>query len=446
MILHYTRYFFLILLHVLLALFCYKYSFVSKIYALSIIVIGIFFVVKNKNANNEVLYAAGYLVGAEVFLRMTHGNPNYEFGKYGVILFSILGMYFSGYSKKAMPYLVFLLLLMPGTILAINSIETRVLQSILFNISGPVCLAVCAIYTFKRKISEQQISHILLAIGLPIFSCSIYLFLYCPITTLTYFNTESSWMLSGDFGPNQVATVLGLGMFVFFIRLIDKSYNFFYFGLNLLLTLAIFYRGIMTFSRGGMLTSVIMILIVVLLFFLNSETKNSVQWKFKFFLIFVSFSGVFLFATYQTHGLLINRYASEDMRGNFKWRKITTGRVRLAMSEIKTFKENPVFGIGSGKSSEVRSEKSVKFATTHNEMTRLIAEHGILGLAALLILLIIPILLFFKNKKNRFLITFYLFWLLTINHSGMRIAAPSFLYALALLHIKFDKKRIQISE
>jgi len=35
---------------------------------------------------------------------------------------------------------------------------------------------------------------------------------------------------------------------------------------------------------------------------------------------------------------------------------------------------------------------------------------------------------------------FLAFWLLTINHAAMRTAAPSFVYALSLLKVKFNEE------
>jgi hypothetical protein len=46
------------------------------------------------------------------------------------------------------------------------------------------------------------------------------------------------------------------------------------------------------------------------------------------------------------------------------------------------------------------------------------------------------------NKRNLFFYAFLCFWFATINHSGMRIAAPSFIYALCLLNITYDKPAV----
>jgi hypothetical protein len=45
-----------------------------------------------------------------------------------------------------------------------------------------------------------------------------------------------------------------------------------------------------------------------------------------------------------------------------------------------------------------------------------------------------------ESRKNIFLLAFLGFWLLTISHSATRIAAPAFIYVLALLQINFNGK------
>ena len=82
---------------------------------------------------------------------------------------------------------------------------------------------------------------------------------------------------------------------------------------------------------------------------------------------------------------------------------------------------------------------------SHDEITRMLAEHGTLGIIGLLILFFTPFVLYLENKFNMFLLCFVLFWLLTINHAAMRIAAPAFVYSLSLLNInlgEISKKRV----
>ncbi len=107
-------------------------------------------------------------------------------------------------------------------------------------------------------------------------------------------------------------------------------------------------------------------------------------------------------------------------------------------SEIKMFKENPVFGVGAGRGRELRGgigyEQGVN---SHNELTRMLGEHGSFGLIGLIILFLMPIIYFFKKDVNYNIYTlpFLVFWLLTLNHAAMRLAAPAFIYALSLLKV-----------
>lgn len=61
------HYILLLLIHAVIAVVVFAIPFLSKIYALLIPVVGLFIVYRTKNANNEVLIVAAYLVGVEVF-------------------------------------------------------------------------------------------------------------------------------------------------------------------------------------------------------------------------------------------------------------------------------------------------------------------------------------------------------------------------------------------
>jgi O-antigen ligase len=104
------------------------------------------------------------------------------------------------------------------------------------------------------------------------------------------------------------------------------------------------------------------------------------------------------------------------------------------------FLDNPIKGVGVGVNKQYREELTGIESATHNEVSRMLAEHGIFGVINLLILLITPFFLYLNNKSNIFLLSFYFFWLLTINHAAMRIAAPAFIYALSLLKVSFDEE------
>jgi hypothetical protein len=414
---------------------------VAKIYGYAILIGGIYYVIKNQNRQNEALVAAAYVVGSEVFLRMTGGNPLYEISKYAVMVFIFIGMYFSGFSKGAAPYWIFLLLLVPSVVITtfVLNFETDIRKSIAFNISGPVCLGVASLYTFRRKIPLDQMNTIILSMGLPIVTCMSYLTFYTPSIQDIVTSTESNSATSGGFGPNQVATFLGLGMFVFFSRTILESRTKFMLVLNILIAINISYRGMVTFSRGGMITGFLMILL--LLFFLYYKSNYTGRVKLNYIIVFIAVAIVatWSYTSFQTGGLIDKRYANQDARGREKASKFT-GREDIAQNEIDLFLRNPIFGVGVGKGVELRYKETGVGVLSHDEITRMLAEHGTLGIVGLLILFFTPLFLYLENKFNMFLLCFLAFWFLTINHAAMRTAAPAFVYSLSLLNIYFDKK------
>ena len=416
--------------------------FTAKIYGYSIFIFGVIYIIKNQNRNNEVLIAAAYVVGSEVFLRMTGGNPLYEISKYGVMSFILMGMYYSGFSKGAVPYWIFMLLLVPGVVMSafVLNFDTNIRNAIAFNISGPVCLGLASLYTFRRKIALEEINTILLSMGLPIVTCMVYLSLYTPNVQEVITGTESNFQTSGGYGPNQVATVLGLGMFIFFSRLILDSKTKFQIIINLIIALNITYRGMVTFSRGGMITGFLMIVLLVVFLYFKSNYTGKVKLNYIIMLLVFAMLGTWAYTSFQTGGLIDKRYANQDAAGRVKASQFT-GREDVAQNEINTFLKNPVFGVGVGKGAEVREDETGMQVLSHDEITRMLAEHGALGIVGLLILFFTPLVLYLENKFNMFLLCFVAFWFLTINHAAMRTAAPAFVYSLSLLNVRLAFNR-----
>ena len=435
-------YLFLILLHVFIGALGYVLPFTSKIYGYSIFIFGLYYIIKSQNRSNEALIVAAYVVGSEVFLRMTGGNPLYEISKYGVMVFILLGMYYSGFSKGAAPYWTFLLLLVPSIVISTFALnfETDIRKAIAFNISGPVCLGIASLYTFRRKISLEDTNNILLSMGLPIISCMVYLTLYTPNIQEVVTGTESNFQTSGGYGPNQVATILGLGMFIFFSRIILDSKTKFQILINVFIALNITYRGMITFSRGGMITGFLLIFLLLFFLYFKSNFAGKVKLNYIIVLLVIALIATWSYTSFQTGGLIDKRYANQDAAGRAKKSQLT-GREEIATDEINIFLKNPIFGVGVGKGVEVRKLDTPDAALSHDEITRMLAEHGSLGVLALLILFFTPLVLYLDNKFNMFLLCFVVFWLLTINHAAMRTAAPAFVYSLSLLNVQLGSPR-----
>ena len=413
---------------------------IGQIYTLLIIVTGIIIILITRNKNEEALYLLSYLVGAEIFIRATNGAILYETGKYGLILFSLLGIFLGPIKGKiSISLLIYILLLSIGIIFTQVPPGESIRKAIAFNLSGPISLAIFALYCNFRHITIKELNQLLFFLLLPIFSMISLAYFKTPSLEDLVFTTSSNFNTSGGFGPNQVSTMIGVGTFIIAIFIILRVQLSKYLFLDIIFLAYFTYRGLLTFSRGGMLTAGVALASFIVCIVLHKRLTFK-----KFFLYtsvsFALFMGVWLYTTNITGGLIFNRYAGKNAKGVQK-KDASAGRGAIFERQLESFYESPFFGIGVGNGKYKRIESNIKVtAAAHNEISRLFEEQGVLGIIALLILLFKPLVnIYFGTMYQRsFLISFYVFWFLTINHSAMRLAFPAFVYGLSLIKIKTE--------
>jgi O-antigen ligase len=414
---------------------------VAKVYSTIIVLFGVLFIIKSKNEHNEAILWSAYLVGAEVLFRMSGGMFFYELPKYAILIFLLIGLYVE--KKKhhiSITFLVYILLLLVGIAFTEIPFTESIRKAVAFNLSGPILLGISAIYFYNRKITLQKLMEMLFYMGLPVISMLSYLFFETPNVKDINFGGAANFEASGGFGPNQVATILGLGIFIVSIHLFLKKRIFSFLIIDIFLFIYLIFRGLITFSRGGIVTSFIAIIFFV--FFYIRSTKEKLKNTFKFLSLGIFFGiALLLYTSNLTGGMLLNRYTNKNAMGIEK-KDISTGRVTIFETDIEGFLEHPFFGLGVGGSKYYRLDKLKSYAASHNEISRLLSEHGMIGLVILFLLIIVPI----KNIRSQsnlgiaFLGAFFLFWFLTINHSAMRIAFPGFIYGLSLITFKTDEE------
>lgn len=436
-----------LLVHVGLGFLFFTLPFLGTIYGLLVFLVGVWYVIKTKDKNNEVLLMASYCMGMDVYLKMLGASLFNEYGKYTIIVFMVLGILYKGFSKSAFLYVFFIALLIPGVFIGTQtlSLDSNIRKAIAFNITGEACLAISAIYCFRRSITLERVQDVLAMFLFPMVALLVNIFLFSPLIQDVVTNANSNFATSGGFGPNQVSTVLGLAMFVAFSQLFLSSPTKKIQIVNGFLILIFAYRCIITFSRGGMYTGLLMMLILALVLYRLMDLKRRGKMLLVGGLSVVAGIMVWGYSSIQTGGMIDKRYANEDSRGREKESQLS-GREVLIESELQMFIENPIFGVGVGKNKEIRLESTGIEAASHNEISRMLAEHGSLGLLGLLILFITPIVLYMRDYTQIYALVFMIFWLLTINHAAMRIAAPSFVYALALLKVRFPSASDSVSD
>lgn len=431
--------------HAAIGLLLYFNESLAKLYFGLAMVFFIYRIVMAANHKKtfEVLLACAYFVGAEVFFRTTRGAISYESGKYLVILFVLLGMFYKGASGRGYPYFIYLMFLVPSIFVASTtlSFDANFRTNIAFVLSGPVCLGVASLFCYGKPITTRQMSKILLYMLLPIIAHVVYVYFYNPDLRDVLTSTASNREAAGGFGSNQVATALGLGMFLVTYRIFNNSPTLGLKILNFSILILISYRGVLTLSRGGIITGVLCILIFSFFYFYQATPHVKSKILGIFTLLIMALVAAWFISSNQSRGLTEKRYANKNAQGIEK-KDVTTGRKELFLGEIEGFLSNPFFGIGSSRAKDQRIEEEGQGITSHNEISRTLSEHGIFGIAMLVILLFKPLSIRFKNKGNYFFYAFLAFWFATINHSSMRIAAPAFIYALALLHVTHDKRPV----
>lgn len=413
---------------------------VAKVYSSIIVAFGILFIIRSKNEHNEAALWSAYMVGAEVLFRMTGGMFFYELPKYSVLLFLFTGLLVEKRPHNiSVSYLIYMLLLLIGIAFVDIPFNESIRKAIAFNLSGPFLLGLSAIYFYKRHLQLEMVLKALFFMGLPIITMISYLFFMAPALSAISFISGANKAASGGYGPNQVATILGVGVFIFTVHLFFKKRFFSLFLVDVLFLVYLIIRGLLTFSRGGMITAFIAVLAFTFFYIISEKdkVKNIIK---SVGLIGMFGIGIWLYTLYITNGMIFNRYTNKSSAGTEK-EDFTTGRLVLLESELNDFIEHPFFGVGVGGSKFERREELGIDLASHNELSRLLGEHGLIGVFILFLLFFVPS----KHILNQpylaraFLSAFLIFWFLTISHSSMRIAFPAFIYGLSLCVITFKE-------
>lgn len=427
--------FYIFLLHIVMG-YMMTLPVISKSLNILLLFVGFMSILYYQNKNNEAMIWSAYIVGSEVLFRMSGGTFLYETSKYLVFIFLITGMIIER-RKHAISqvYVLYLLLLLLGIAFSDIPFPDSIRKNVIFNLSGPILVGISALYFYRRKIDLSTVLKSLYFIALPLVSMLVYLYFNTVDLTLVEFNANSNYQASGGYGPNQVSTILSLGIFCTVVHLYYKRTISGYVLVDILMIMYLVYRVLITLSRGGFITALVALGVFSLFYLLVK--KNAFILIFRYtFLVFGITAVIWTYASEVTDGMLYNRYTNRNTIGESKG-DISTGRFQLMEHEFKMFLENPFFGVGVGTGKFLREEEIKRRFATHNEMSRLLAEHGAIGLLILFLLIVVPVanLMTQPMSHRAFLAAFLVIWFLTINHSAMRLAMPAFMYGLTVMII-----------
>ena len=218
--------------------------------------------------------------------------------------------------------------------------------------------------------------------------------------------------------------------------------------------------ALLTFSRGGVVNP--LFAIVFGIFALMYRQRSLAVLGRIFLITIVMFLvGILLwnYVNQATNGFLAKRYektVKKKINGGETGLDVEedkvdfSGREDLTKVDLEIFMEHPIMGLGPGCSKFVRQEKLHKFLPAHTEYTRLLAEHGVFGITALIFLIFYPIVLFSRKiptEGSIFTTIMLTFTYFAISHTDMRVVMPSFCFGIAFAnYIPNVVKRLARSE
>lgn len=370
----------------------------------------------------HLTWLCAYVVGSEVLWRMVGVTIFWEFGKYSIIVFLLVVMIRTGkWNGVFLPFLFFALLL-PSSVLPTANMDTEELRKqISFNLSGPLALAVCTCFFWQMTFSVEQLQRMFLALMCPIVSiASIALFGILANAKLS-FNNSSNFATSGGYGPNQVSAVLGLGALAAFLWVFNKNVTR-SLKITLLVTAVVLMaQSALTFSRGGLYAAAAAAILAS--FYLIRDRRLRAQFALGAVALFVIVNFLVLPQLDQfTTGALSKRFSDTRM----------SGRDRIIMDDLEVFNEHMLFGVGPGQAKVYRQGHNQ--AAAHTEFSRLLAEHGVFGLAALLLMIGLALRHFRRahTPQAKAIVVALTIWsFLSMASVAMRTVAPAFLFGLS---------------
>jgi hypothetical protein len=438
----YQKFLIFALLHIPLVFAMNANRYVGTVHAVITLLVGLYFLKDEKPY--RMLYVAAYIAGMEILWRGTLTLVFYEFGKYSISLLLGLSLLRQKLLQKidVIPLFYFAVLMpsIPQAQSPHDSLNNLALidypfyflnlnrTTIAFHLSGPFVLAMSAAYFSAIKFNRQQIVTLLFSLVVPIFALLVLAVQqdYLHIDQLSSI-VVSSHMTAAGFGPNQVSSILGLGvMGSFLLLLLVKRFDVRI--AMALLTVLLAAQNLLTFSRGGFWTGLAAVAVAALYLLRDRRQRVGAFAAMIVFVLVLNFV-VLPLLTSLAGDNIVARFSSFDLEA----------RDTIAMDEFQLFLRSPVFGMGPGSTNRYAGHAA------HTEYARAIGEHGSFGLLSMLILGFMAVrrLLTGRPPTSKALMMAFTVWpMLFMLHAATRNAAPGFIFGLgaATFLLNSDRK------
>lgn len=415
------------------------------------------FVLLRPNAPASIYIALMvYVISSEIIARMAGSSPYipYEMGKYLLFLLLVGGIF--KYRTSEWPAFWMVIFLIPGLLIE-KSGEVTFLD-IMFNFMGPLNAALAILFFRGKRVSKSMMLHYLRLMIYPMIAVFSFALFRTPDIQEVEFSLSANSAAAGGFGSNQVSTGLGLAAFFVFVFWINRWRLTGYRSLDTIMLLLFTVQGLLTFSRGGMMTGFLGVFVI--LYYLRTATRSQIL-KYKLVRIgkylipaFLLILGSFILVNNLTNGLLFLRYQGETA-GSFAGTKekdlnlITSGRLDIFIGDLEIWADYPVTGAGVAASRYLRERMTGVVA--HVELSRLFAEHGLFGLAYFIILSYYGFKVIRSSPNpaiSGLLFALFAVGFFTSFHAAMRTFVSPLMMGLSMLKVtekEQSKKPLQIS-
>ncbi len=405
--------------HIPLAIAVNKVSILAAVHAGVVLFVGLVWSTFGRRVD-RVAYVTAYVTGAEVFWRMTNNRLPWELGKYSVVLICTIAIVRIRGLKGLLWPLLGLALLLPSAALTVTDLPPdEAWNQLAFNLSGPLALLIAARFFSAISLTSDQLRRTLIVIVAPVAAIAAVVFYGIATNPDIVWTTESNFATSGGFGPNQVSAALGLGALAAFLCACDSRIDS---GVRLVCVGALVWfstQSVLTFSRGGMYCAAGGAIASAIYLIRNPQTRIN------FVIVGVV---VYLFGT-QVIWPQLDKFTDGAISARFSDTG-TTGRSDISREDIDIWLSNVVLGVGPGRSRFFHGHG----AATHTELTRLLSEHGLFGVAALLLLTGASVRNVRRGRtaRDKGMAAAFVCWsVLFMFSAAMRLVAPSFIFGLA---------------
>ncbi len=413
----------LMLLHIPLAIALQHVPVLTVAHAFGTLAVGLWWALYTRR-REYVGYVAVYLAGAEVLWRMTNqsGMIPWEFGKYALALIVLVAMCRGRWVRVSLLPLAYFLLLLPAAVVTMVSLNASAARNALsFNLSGPLALMLSVFFFSGLTLSREQWTKLMLWLMAPIVGITALTALHLATTTVV-FGRSSNLEASGGFGPNQVSSAMGLGIVAAFFCAVGTRSRVSVKVLCLFLLLGFAIQSALTLSRSGLYVAGISLAAGCVYLLRDRQMRLSVLVSAAALAVMVVW--VFPRVDAFTEGALSARFQDTG----------STGRDSIAKADLKIFLENPWLGVGVGKAKEERRKYYGQSIIAHTEFTRLPAEHGLLGIGAIILLLAMAMQHFHRARSPRSkaaVVALVSFGFLFMAVNGMRLLLPAVAFGLS---------------